>query len=116
MSEKIESATEAWESGLLGEHEKFVVPVSLEEDRTIQAVVDEAIELQPISVRLQKSLIEDLKVIAGVHGLGYQPLMKQVLKRFVDCEMKSLARKFASERMKEREKEAEAEKMVVNGN
>ena len=111
MTDKIESTIEAWESGQLGEDENFVVPVSLEDDSLIQATVDEASELQPISIRLQKSLIEDFKVIASVHGLGYQPLMKQILKRFVDCEMKSLARKYASERLEaQRLEEKEAGK------
>ncbi|MDX8380165.1 MAG: hypothetical protein R8K48_09055 [Gallionella sp.] len=35
---------------------------------------------------MQKSTIEDLKVIASFHKLGYQTLMKQVIQRFVDCE------------------------------
>ena len=121
MTDKKEGTIEAWESGQLGEDEAFVIPVSLAEDNSIQAIVDEVAELQPISIRLQKPLIEDLKVIAGVHGIGYQPLMKQVLKRFVDSEMKRLVRKFQSERMEaqklaEEVSAAEADKMVSNGN
>ena len=35
-------------------------------------------------------LIEDFKMIAALHGLGYQPLMRQTLRRFADAEKKRL--------------------------
>jgi hypothetical protein len=43
---------------------------------------------------LQKSLIEDFKAIASLNGIGYQPLMRQILKRFVDCEKKRIIKEF----------------------
>lgn len=52
--------------------------------------LDEALDLQPISIRLQRDLIDNLKALARLNGLGYQPLIRQVLTRWVDCELKSM--------------------------
>jgi len=87
MSEpKIPSTDEAWDDGPLGRDEAFVQKAS----DVDEAHIDGALELQPISVRLQKSLIEDLKSIATLNGLGYQPLMRQILKRWVEGEKKKI--------------------------
>lgn len=56
------------------------------------AALDEALELQPISIRLQRDLLDNLKALAKLNGLGYQPLIRQVLTRWVDCELKSMLR------------------------
>ena len=84
--EKIESTADAWETGQLGQDEAFV-EVSKDID---QKMIDESLDLQMISIRLQKSLIEDLKMIAKLNGLGYQPLARQILTRFVEGEKKQL--------------------------
>jgi len=99
---KIEGTEKAWEDRLLGASEKHVKAIEANE-----AEIDEALELQMISIRLQKSLIEDFKNIAALHGLGYQPLMRQVLARFAEAEKKHLLRQAASEHMKELEKSRE---------
>lgn len=93
---KIPASDEAWDNGELGRDEEFVkrVPEKAEEE----AQIDKSLDLQLISIRLQKSLIEDFKYIAELHGIGYQPLMRQVLKRFADCEKKDLLRERARER------------------
>ncbi|MDX1587505.1 MAG: hypothetical protein R3296_01100 [Oleiphilaceae bacterium] len=90
---KIDNTAEAWEDGSLGRDEEFV-RVSKNVD---EAVVNEAAGLQPISIRLQKSLIEDFKMIAEINGIGYQPLIRQVLKRFADAEKKRILRERAAE-------------------
>lgn len=90
---KIPTSPEAWESGELGQDEDYVKQA---ENVDIEAI-DRELELQMISIRLQKSLIEDFKMIAKVHGLGYQPLIRQVLKRFADSEKKRLLRKIAAQ-------------------
>jgi hypothetical protein len=36
-----------------------------------------------------------LKTIAKIRGLGYQPLIKQTLQRFVIAESKAIAREYA---------------------
>jgi hypothetical protein len=91
---KIPGSDEAWETGLLGRDEAFVGVA----DEALDAVIDHSLELQPISIRLQKSLIEDLKAIAKLNGLRYQTLVRQVLTRFADYEKKNLLRQLASER------------------
>lgn len=90
---KIPASDEAWEEGQLG-NDKDHAKVATE---NIEAKIDESLELQLISIRLQKSLIEDFKFIATLNGIGYQPLMRQVLHRFVDCEKKRILREKASE-------------------
>ena len=51
--------------------------------------------MQSISIRMPADLLEDLKNIARVRGLGYQPLIKQQLQRFVIAESKLIAREYA---------------------
>lgn len=76
-----------WESGELGASVKHAKPVSREHT----AAVDESLGLQMISIRLQKSLIDDLKYLADREGLGYQPLMRRVLVRYAAHEFKMIA-------------------------
>ena len=78
--ETIESTEEAWDSRELGATEEF----SAIAPDDVQILTDQHLDLQPISIRLEKSLIEDFKLIASIHGIGYQPLMRQILKRFAD--------------------------------
>lgn len=86
MTNMIVDNSEAWENGSLGRDENFVkVATDITEES-----VDDALGLQLISIRLQKSLIEDLKWIAKLNGIGYQPLIRQVLTRFVNAEKKLL--------------------------
>jgi hypothetical protein len=58
----------------------------------LESAVDEALAMQLISIRLPKRLIDDLKLIANKEGLGYQPLMRRVLVRFVSAELRAMAR------------------------
>lgn len=84
--EKILGTDEAWESEQLGADEKHAHVV--ESDRAKQ--IDEALGLQMISIRLDKSLIESFKMLGDFHGVGYQPLMRDALKRFAEAEMKAI--------------------------
>ncbi len=102
-TKKIEGTAEAWESDQLGADLKHAKKGSLD-----NAAIDEAMDLQMISIRLQKTLLADLKKIATVNGIGYQPLMKQVLKRFVDSEM----RRMWNECIIEKENEAVTKEQV----
>jgi len=93
--DKIDSTSEAWEEGALGREEEFVI-ASAEE---INDQLDEALEMQMISIRLQKSLIDDFKTIATFHNnIGYQTLMRQVLRRFAISESKRILREIAEDR------------------
>jgi len=76
-----------FETGELGQSVEHARPVSVEH----QVAVDDALGLQMISIRLPKSLIEDLKLIANQQGLGYQPLIRRVLLRFAAMEFRAQA-------------------------
>lgn len=84
---KVKGTTEAWENGELGQDEQHAKLSDLKMED-----LDDALALQMISIRIQKELLEDLKTLAEYHGIGYQPLMKQALRRFADAEMKQIAR------------------------
>lgn len=106
-TKKIKSTPEAWESGALGESKPHAKALSIKETKSDLNLINDELGLQPISIRLEKSLIEDFKAIAALHGLGYQTLMRQALKRFADCEKKDILRRAASE-MKKRKEPASA--------
>ncbi|MFV8070029.1 hypothetical protein ACNQ01_26295, partial [Enterobacter cloacae complex sp.6730869] len=65
--------------------------------------------MQMISIRLPKDLIADLKEIGSAQKLGYQALMREVLKRFVDAEKKIMYRELmqANEELEKKLHEAE---------
>lgn len=88
---KIHDTDEAWDEGELGRDERFVKRV----EDCDEKVVDESLGLRMISIRLHKSLIEEFKLIAAIHGIGYQTLMRQSLTRFARGEMKRIARDVA---------------------
>ncbi len=104
---KIPDTEEAWLSGALGMDEEFVAVAPDD----AESIINDQLDLQPISIRLEKSLIEDFKLIAAMHGLGYQPLMRQSLKRFADCEKKRILREAAADMAarKKAEKESQIE-------
>lgn len=86
---RIDDTEDAWDpDGPLGNDEKYVERAPAGD----AAAVDAALGLQPISIRLQRDLLDNLKALAQLHGLGYQPLIRQVLTRFVDCELKAMLR------------------------
>lgn len=103
-SAKIKDTPEAWENGELGRDEQFVVVVDAAHD----AALEEALELQPISIRLQKDLIKQYKLIADFHGVGYQPLMRDVLHRFV----KGALREILEQQVKAEEAKPNREPLV----
>jgi hypothetical protein len=77
--ERLTADAELWESGKLGRSAKHIRIASDEEEQA----VDDALGLQLISIRLHKSLIEKLKQLALLEGIGYQPLIRQVLTRYL---------------------------------
>ncbi|WP_421210712.1 hypothetical protein [Aeromonas enteropelogenes] len=103
--EKILGTEEAWDSGVLGTDEQYVAVSNHSTDEQI----NDALSLQPISIRLQKGLIENLKTIAELNGIGYQPLVRQALTRFVDCEMKRIANEVLATQRKEEQLARELE-------
>jgi predicted DNA binding CopG/RHH family protein len=100
---KIPASDEAWDGGELGRDEDFARVATDVDEEAINA----SMALTPITIRLQKSLIDDFKRIAKQHGIGYQPLMRQVLTRFAVHETRQMANDLLRERAK-LEKEAKA--------
>ena len=74
-----EDDTELWETRKLGASAKHAKRISKEEDKAI----DDSLGLQVITMRLQKKLVEQLKLLAKQEGLGYQPYIRQLLTRHV---------------------------------
>lgn len=95
---KIYEDVEQWESRQLGADEAYV-----KKSATTGEEIDAALGLKPISIRLQQGMIDDLKAIAALHGIGYQPMIKQILARFIESEQKMLANELIRETLKERE-------------
>ena len=99
---KIEDTIGNWESGALGADVEFA---KVSED-VPDLAIDEALDLKAISIRLEKSLIEDFKAFSRIYGVGYQPLIRQVLTRFAEGEKRMLVKQMKA-REAEEEKEAE---------
>ena len=87
-SEKGKVSVDAWEDGKLGRDEKFVKVADAAEEQA----VDDALELKLISIRLPKKLISQFKLIGHFHGVGYQPLMRDILERYARTEMLDILR------------------------
>lgn len=83
-----------WDTGELGRDSAHAKPASMSKDQ--QAAIDMAAGLQMISIRLPTDLIEAFKFIGDTQGIRYQTLMRQVLVRFADCELKQMARSAAA--------------------
>lgn len=74
-----------WDSRELGADESFVKSKGMSNklktllnNRTLQ-------KMQMISIRLPSTLIDDLKNIGEVEGIGYQALSREVLQRVCRC-------------------------------
>ena len=84
MSKKssIEGTAEAWESGALGRSDAHARRTSAD----VAQQIDDALGLQAISIRLPKATIETYKNLAQIHGVGYQPLMRDAICRWAEAE------------------------------
>lgn len=102
MNKQIENGEIDYDS--VGTDEQHVA-VAPDQDKAI----DDALELQPISIRLQKSLLDNLKSLAQLNGIGYQPLVRQILTRWVDSELKQVLR----ERLAQEQAQAKAATKAV---
>jgi len=83
MAKKRKLRSDPWDDRRLGADERYVAVAPASEN----ALVDKTLGLQMISIRLPLKLIEQLKVIARHNGVGYQPLMRDVLSRFARGEL-----------------------------
>jgi hypothetical protein len=82
----ITGTAEAWETGLLGRSGEHVRVTPAE----VADKIDEALGLQAISIRLPKATIDTYKRLAEMHGVGYQPLMRDAICRWAESELKML--------------------------
>lgn len=106
MNTKIAGTEEAWESRQLGADAAFAKPVSPEYTQKIE----ESLGLQMISIRLDRGLIESFKAISAFHGLGYQPLMRDALKRFAEHELRNIVQGVVESQRKKQGSAAVTEK------
>jgi hypothetical protein len=86
----VPDAADAWEKGELGRDARYV-------DRAppdVKKQIDEAVCMQLISIRMPQQLIDALKLIARVRGIGYQPLMRDALARFARSEFLLIVKEF----------------------
>lgn len=91
MTDKIIGTPEAWESGQLGKDPAYATALNADEQSKDESAIDAAFGLKPISIRMEIEILESLKAIAKHRGLGYQPMIRQVLQRWVDSELKQIA-------------------------
>ena len=82
----IPGTIESWEDGTLGNSAAHVRQSPAE----ISQQINDAIGMQAISLRLPKATIETYKNLAKMHGVGYQPLMRDAICRWAEGELKQL--------------------------
>ncbi|MRW94535.1 hypothetical protein GJ699_31660 [Duganella sp. FT80W] len=79
---KIDNTAEVWEAGLLGRDEAHTESAPNELD----AMVDDTLGLECVSIRLQRELVNEYKRIADERGVGYLSLMRDALQGFARTE------------------------------
>ncbi len=77
--EPLAEDTHLWESGELGDDPKHAMI-----SKRGAAVYDAALGLQLMSIRLPKDLIEEFKTLGQFVGRGYQPLMRDALRFYIE--------------------------------
>lgn len=78
--------TEQWESGKLGTNRATVRVAGPE----IEEMFDRTTAMKLVTIRLPIPLIDALKVIAEYHGVGYQPMVRDLLTRFALSEFQTI--------------------------
>ena len=69
---------EEWESGKFGKSADHAIA-----DSAATKALDDALGMQSISIRLPTRMIQAYKLVAAHHGIGYQPLMRDILQRWI---------------------------------
>ncbi len=88
MANKIPGSTGNWESGKLGLNKATAKVVSREEATAVDQSA--GLNMHPISIRLPVELISQMKEIAEHHGIGYQPLIRDVIHRWAVSELSAI--------------------------
>lgn len=87
--------------------EAACVPAPKGEDTAVR----KAMGLQMVSMRLQPDLVSALKQIAQYHGIGYQPMIRDLLNRFAASEIKQILQ---DQMLRASEREMEEETVPVS--
>jgi hypothetical protein len=82
----IRGTTEAWDKGELGLSEEHAQRVS----ELVEEQIEESAGMQAISIRLPRGTIQTYKLLAEMHGVGYQPLMRDAICRWAEGELKQM--------------------------
>lgn len=96
-AKSIKGTTQNWESGKLGSDIEHAKPAGAK----LEAALEAALEMKLISIRLPVPLINQLKIIAKYHAIGYQPMMRDVLTRFAGHEMIDIMRQLEAQEIVE---------------
>ncbi|MGQ6231495.1 hypothetical protein ACUNFK_27215 [Serratia sp. IR-2025] len=99
-----------WDDRELGASDDHVEVASMAE----MTAFNDALSLQAISIRLQKNLVSDLKSIAESYGIGYQPMVRDLLQRFVIAEKKQNLRKQLAKLNEQEEKHQQEDTLPVD--
>lgn len=70
---------------------------SVRTDPELEREMFKALGMRAISIRLPNGLIDAFKAVANLHGVGYQPLMRDVLERWLLGELRHLAQQQSAE-------------------
>ena len=100
---RIKNTEQAWDERVLGAEENYVAVA----DASHELALEDALQLQAVSIRLPRELIKQYKLIGLFHGKGYQPLMRDVLARFVPHELKEILEQEAKKAQKAAEARAD---------
>lgn len=85
---KIKGTADNWESGKLGTSAEHAVAATAEEADAIRKAT--GLNMQLISMRLPQDLLTLLKEIAAYHGVGYQPMVRDLLHRWAAGEIRTI--------------------------
>jgi uncharacterized protein (DUF4415 family) len=107
VANEIADTPDAWENGELGQSLDHAVVAH----GKLASEIANALGLQMISIRLNKDLIDALKLLGVKHEMGYQPLMREALRRFVEGEYKLIAQEHL-ERQKAEKKRIASQKIA----
>jgi hypothetical protein len=110
MSNKIPGTVENWENGALGLTPEHARRVAGEETAAIEKATGQNMQL--ISMRLSQELLAVLKEIAKYRGIGYQPMIRDLLGRWAAGEIKTILNERYNE-AKRREEEVEQTPSLV---
>lgn len=93
MSDLDEKLNGAWESGELGRDIVHARRAPAE----LEAEVERALAMKLVSIRLPIPMIDALKAIAQYHHIGYQPMVRDLLGRFVASEIPAILEQIGRE-------------------